>query len=71
MVLSLFLSFSFCLPASQQGCLTLKARGIKDPGICVLKLGVPAQHFRSQTQSSQLQIPACSIQPTQEQLILG
>lgn len=67
MALSLFLSLS----RSQQACLTLKARGIKDPGICVLKLGVLAQHFRSQAQSSQLKIPTCSIQPTQEQLILG
>lgn len=65
--LSLFLFLS----ASQQGCLTLKARGIKDPGICVLKLGVLAQHFRSQAQSSQLKIPASSSQPTWEQLILG
>lgn len=63
---------SLPLSASQQGCLALKARGIKDPGICILKLSVLAQHFRSQAQSSQqLQIPPCSIEPTQERLIPG
>lgn len=68
---ALSLSLFLFLSASQQGCFTLKARGIQDPEICVLKLGVLAQHFRSQTQRSQLKIPASSIRPTREQLILG
>lgn len=63
--------FSLSLSVSQQGCLTLKAIGIKDPGICILKLSVLAQHFSSRAQSSpRLKIPLLAIQPRHRQLML-